>query len=229
MKDPASWEIYLVTDRAFSRGRFTLEIVEGAVAGGVSAVQLREKDLDTREFYEEGLRIRDFLRSSGVPLIINDRIDLALALDADGVHLGQNDMPVNVARRILGPDRVIGLSVEKLAQINDGTVAHADYLGISPVFLTSTKPELDTSWGLEGIRVARSLTNLPLVAIGSIKQENAADVIRAGADCVAVVTAIVAADDPREATRLLLDEVRAGKRDRSTQVRNPYVDVPSAC
>lgn len=227
MKDPASWEIYLVTDRAFSRGRSTLEIVEAAVAGGVSAVQLREKDLDTREFYEEGLRIRDFLRSSGVPLIINDRIDLALALDADGVHLGQGDMPVNVARRILGPDRVIGLSVEKLAQINDGAVADANYLGISPVFLTGTKPELDTSWGLEGIRVARSLTDLPLVAIGSIKQENAADVIRAGADCVAVVTAIVAANDPREATRLLLDEVRARKRDRSTQVRNASVDVPT--
>ncbi|MGO9570198.1 MAG: thiamine phosphate synthase [Desulfomonilaceae bacterium] len=219
MNDPACWEICLVTDRAFSKGRSTLEIVKAAVAGGVSAVQLREKDLDTRDFYEEGLRISDFLRSTGVPLIINDRIDLALALDADGVHLGQSDMPVSVARRILGADRVIGLSVEKLAQINDDAVAYANYLGISPVFLTSTKPELDTSWGLEGIRQVRSLTGLPLVAIGSIKLENAADVIRAGADCVAVVTAIVAADDPREATRLLLDEVRAGKRDRSPDVR----------
>lgn len=215
MKDPVSWEIYLVTDRAFSKGRSTLEIVEAAVAGGVSAVQLREKDLEARDFYEEGIRIRDLLRSKGVPLIINDRIDLALALDADGVHLGQKDMPVDVARRILGTDCVIGLSVEKLAQINSYAVAHADYLGISPVFLTATKPELDTSWGLEGIRRARSLTDLPLVAIGSIKRENAADVIRAGADCVAVVTAIVAADDPREATRLLLKEVRAGKRDRA--------------
>jgi thiamine-phosphate pyrophosphorylase len=184
--------------------------------------------LDTREFYEEGLRIRDFLRSNGVLLIINDRVDVALALDADGVHLGQSDMPVNVARRILGPDRIIGLSVEKLAQINDGTVAHANYLAISPVFLTSTKPELDASWGLEGIRRVRSLTGLPLVAIGSIKLENAADVIRAGADCIAVVTAIVAADDPREATRLLLEEVRAGKKDRSTEVRNTSVDGPSA-
>jgi thiamine-phosphate pyrophosphorylase len=227
MKDPASWEICLVTDRAFSKGRSSLEIVEAAVAGGVSAVQLREKDLGTREFYEEGLRIRDFLRSSGVPLIINDRVDVALALDADGVHLGQSDMPVNVARRILGPDLVIGLSVEKLAQINDGDAAYANYLGISPVFLTSTKPELDTSWGLEGIRVARSLTDLPLVAIGSIKLENAADVIRAGADSIAVVTAIVAADDPCQATRLLLDEVRTGKRDRSTKVKNASVDGPS--
>ncbi len=214
MKDPASWEVYLVTDRFFSMGRSTLEIVEAAVAGGVSAVQLREKELEVRDFYEEGLRIRDFLRSNGVPLIINDLIDVALALDADGVHLGQSDMPVSVARRILGPDRVIGVSVEKVEHINDDAVAYANYLGISPIFLTSTKPELDTSWGLEGIRRVRYLTDLPLVAIGSIKQENAADVIRAGADCVAVVTAIVAADDPREATRLLLEEVRAGKRDR---------------
>jgi thiamine-phosphate pyrophosphorylase len=219
MNDPASWEIYLVTDRAFSKGRTTLEIVQAAVAGGVSAVQLREKDLDTRDFYEEGRRIRDFLRSNRVPLIINDRIDVALALDADGVHLGQTDMPLNVARRILGPDRLIGVSVEKPEHINDDAVAYADYLGISPIFLTSTKPELDTSWGLEGIRKVRSLTELPLVAIGSIKQENAADVIRAGADCVAVVTAIVAATDPREATRELLEQVKAGKRDRVESMR----------
>jgi thiamine-phosphate pyrophosphorylase len=218
MNGPASWEIYLVTDRAFSKGRTTLEIVQAAVAGGVSAVQLREKDLDTRDFYEEGSRIRDFLRSSGVPLIINDRIDVALALDADGVHLGQTDMPLNVARRILGPDRLIGVSVEKPEHIDRDALAYADYLGISPIFLTSTKPELDTSWGLEGIRKVRSLTELPLVAIGSIKQENAADVIRAGADCVAVVTAIVAAADPREATRLLLEQVRAGRRDRPQEM-----------
>lgn len=219
MNDPASWEIYLVTDRAFSKGRSTLKMVEAAVAGGISAVQLREKDLGTRDFYEEGLSIRDFLRSSGVPLIINDRIDLALALDADGVHLGQSDMPAHVARRILGPDRLIGVSVEKPEHINDVAESSANYLGISPIFLTSTKPELDSSWGLEGIRQARSMTKLPLVAIGSIKRENAADVIRAGADCVAVVTAIVAADDPCEATRLLLEEVRAGKRDRTESVR----------
>jgi thiamine-phosphate pyrophosphorylase len=210
----ASWEVYLVTDREFSRDRSTLEIVEAAVSGGVSAVQLREKKSNTRDFYEEGLKIRDLLRSKGVPLIINDRIDVALALDADGVHLGQSDMPVKVARRILGPDRIIGLSVEKPEHINVDAVNYADYLGISPIFLTSTKSDLDTSWGLEGIRRARSMTHLPLVAIGSVKLENAADVIRAGADCVAVVTAIVAADDPREATRLLLDEVRAGKRER---------------
>ncbi len=219
MNAPSSWDVYLVTDRAFSRGRSTLEIVTAAVVGGISVVQLREKELDTRNLYEEALKIRDFLRSRGIPLIINDRIDLALALDADGVHLGQNDMPVNIARRILGPDRIIGLSVERPAQINDEAEAYADYLGISPIFLTSTKPELNTAWGLEGIRRARATTRLPLVAIGSIKAENAREVIRAGADCVAVVTAIVAADDPSEAARLLRGEVKAGKKERSEALR----------
>ncbi|MGB6064190.1 MAG: thiamine phosphate synthase [Desulfomonilaceae bacterium] len=219
MNAPSSWETYLVTDRTVSRGRSTLEIVMAAAAGGISAVQLRAKELSTRILYEEALKIRDFLRSSRTPLIVNDRVDLALALDADGVHLGQNDIPVKIARRILGPDRTIGLSVEQPTQINDEAETYADYLGISPIFLTSTKPELNSAWGLEGLRQARAMTGLPLVAIGSIKLENAREVISAGADCVAVVTAIVAADDPAEATRLLLSEVKAGKRDRSEALR----------
>ena len=214
MNDPGSWEVYLVTDRAFSRGRSTLEIVRAASKGGVSAVQLREKDLDTRAFYEEGLKIRDILRSSRVPLIINDRIDLALALDAEGVHLGQEDMPIKVARKILGPDRIIGISVNTPGQIDSERVSMANYLAISPVFFTSTKSDITEPWGLEGVRKARAMTDLPLVAIGSIKKENTAEVVAAGADCVAVVTAIVSADDPEQATRELLLEVRAGKRGR---------------
>ena len=214
MNDPGSWEVYLVTDRAFSRGRSTLEIVRAASKGGVSAVQLREKDLDTRAFYEEGLKIRDILRSSRVPLIINDRIDLALALDAEGVHLGQEDMPIKVARKILGPDRIIGISVNTPGQIDSERVSMANYLAISPVFFTSTKSDITEPWGLEGVRKARAMTDLPLVAIGSVKKENTAEVVAAGADCVAVVTAIVSADDPEKATRELLREVRAGKRGR---------------
>jgi thiamine-phosphate pyrophosphorylase len=211
MNDPGSWEVYLVTDRAFSRGRSTLEIVQAASKGGVSAVQLREKELDTRAFYEEGLKIRDILRSSRVPLIINDRIDLALALDAEGVHLGQEDMPIKIARKILGPDRIIGISVNTPNQIDAESVSMANYLAISPVFFTSTKSDITEPWGLEGVRNARAMTDLPLVAIGSVKKENTADVIAAGADCVAVITAIVSADDPEQATRELLLEIRAGK------------------
>jgi thiamine-phosphate pyrophosphorylase len=214
MSDPASWEVYLVTDRAFSRGRSTLEIVDAAVKGGVSAVQLREKDLETRAFYEEGLRIRGLLRSSGVPLIINDRIDLALALDADGIHLGQEDMPLRIARKILGPDRIIGVSVNTLEQIDEETESMANYVAISPVFFTSTKSDITEPWGLEGVRKARAMTRLPLVAIGSIKAENTREAVAAGADCVAVVTAIVSAEDPEQATKELLEQVRAGKKER---------------
>jgi thiamine-phosphate pyrophosphorylase len=211
MKPPLPWDVYLVTDRAFSKGRSTLEIVRSAVRGGVSVVQLREKDLSTRRFFEEGARLADFLRAAGVPLIINDRIDLALALKADGVHLGRDDMPLKVAREILGPDPIIGLSVNHPSHIDEEAVSLADYLAISPVFFTSTKNDITQPWGLEGLREARSLTDLPLVAIGGVNLTNAREVTAAGADCVAVVTAIVSADDPAEAARRLLEEVRAGK------------------
>ena len=211
MKGLDSWDVYLVTDRGFSRGRSTLDVVQAAVEGGISVVQLREKHLSTRPFYEEGLRIRDFLKARGVPLIINDRIDIALALDADGVHVGQDDMPVDAARRILGPDKILGLSINEPGDIDETAQKYADYLAVSPVFHTATKEDVTRPWGLEGLELARSLTDLPLVAIGSIKEENAAAVVRAGADCVAVVSAIVSADDPAEAARRLTREVRRGK------------------
>ncbi|HTY24771.1 MAG TPA: thiamine phosphate synthase [Desulfomonilaceae bacterium] len=214
MIHPSSWDVYLVTDRSFSKGRSTLEIVEAAVNGGVSVVQLREKDLVTREFYIEGIRIREFLRSERVPLIINDRIDIAMALDADGVHLGQEDMPIRIARKILGPDRIIGLSVNEPKQIDEEAFAFADYLAISPVFSTATKVDITPPWGLKGLRHARTLTDLPLIAIGSINLENAGEVVMAGADCIAVVTAIVSAEDPAGAARSLVHAVKKAKRPR---------------
>lgn len=215
MRDLSSWDVYLVTDQGLSKGRSTLEIVEAAVEGGASVIQLREKELSTARFFEEGVKIRHFLRSRGVPLIINDRIDIALALDADGVHVGQSDMPVDIARRILGSEKIVGLSVEKPEQINPEAEKYADYLAVSPVFFTGTKEDIATPWGLEGLRQARSMTHLPLVAIGSIKRENAREVTIAGADCVAVVSGIVSADDPAAATQELLREVREGKRVRA--------------
>jgi thiamine-phosphate pyrophosphorylase len=211
MRGPSLWDVYLVTDRVLSMGRSTRSVVEAAVRGGVSAVQLREKECETRQFYEECLMIRDFLKSSRVPLIINDRIDIALAVDADGVHVGQQDMPVRVARKLLGPGKIIGLSVTRPEEINEEAEAYADYLAISPVFFTTTKEDIATPWGLEGIKRARSMTDHPLVAIGSIKHDNARDVILAGAQSVAVVSGIVSAPDPEAATRDLVKEVRAAK------------------
>jgi thiamine-phosphate pyrophosphorylase len=185
--------------------------VEAAVRGGVSVVQLREKTLATRGFYDEGLKIRDLLRSAGIPLIINDRIDLALALDADGVHVGQEDMPADVARRLLGPDRIVGISANTPSDLVGEAADYADYLAVSPVFYTATKEDITKPWELEGLRKARGITNLPLVAIGGVNAGNAREVAANGADCVAVVSDIVAADYPEEATRALAEAVRAGK------------------
>jgi thiamine-phosphate pyrophosphorylase len=208
------WDVYLVTDRSLSRGRSLLSIVQQAVEGGVSVVQLREKTLTTRDFYEQGLKLRDFLRSCNVPLIVNDRIDLALALDADGVHLGRDDMPPEIARQILGPDRIIGLSVNEPAHLKDGSERFADYLAISPVFFTPTKEDITTPWELVGLRKARTMTDLPLIAIGGIKLDNARDVAANGADCVAVVSEIMAADNPKAVAKALAEAVRAGKTQR---------------
>lgn len=216
MKDPSSWDVYLVTDRGLSRGRTTLQVIQASAAGGVSVVQLREKDLPTRQFYEEGLRIRDFLKSLQIPLIINDRIDIALALDADGVHVGQDDMPVSIARRILGPNKIIGLSINYPEDINEDAISCANYLAVSPVFATPTKEDITKPWGLDGLKRVRSLTDLPLVAIGGISPGNARDVVIHGADSLAVVSAIVSADDPTEAASVLIAEVQEGKRKRNT-------------
>lgn len=214
MIDISSWNVYLVTDRSFSAGRTTEEIVRKAVEGGVSVVQLREKELETRAFYEEGLKIREMLKQAGVALLINDRIDVALALDADGVHLGRDDMPPREARRLLGPDKVIGLSVNTLDHVREESAAYADYLAISPVFFTGTKANITEPWGLAGVAAARAATGLPLCAIGGVGAHNARDVVRAGADFIAVVTAIAAAPDPCAAAEELVNEIEAGKRAR---------------
>ncbi|MGC8906589.1 MAG: thiamine phosphate synthase [Desulfomonilaceae bacterium] len=216
MMDPSQWDVYLVTDRFFSRGRSTRAIVQAAMEGGVSVVQLREKELCTRDFYDAGLEIRELLRRAGIPLIINDRIDIALALDADGVHIGTSDMPIAAARKILGPDKIIGLSVNRVEDLDDPAASLADYLAVSPVFPTQTKKDTAPAWGLSGLETARRTTDKPLVAIGGISHTNAASVIAAGADCIAVVTAIVAADDPAEATKTLKAIVKKEKNRRGT-------------
>ena len=197
------YSLYLVTDRGLARGRSSLEIVSAAVKGGATVVQLREKDCSTREFIEEALNIRDFLKTRNVPLIINDRLDVAQAAKADGVHLGQTDMPLEMARDILGDTMIIGISAESLQDAIEAENDGADYLGVSPIYATPTKTDTAPPLGIEGLRAVRKAVNLPLVGIGGLNRENAADVIRSGADGVAVVSAIVAAADPETAAREL--------------------------
>lgn len=207
------YSLYLVTDRELSLGRSHEEIVAAALKGGVGCVQLREKKLGTRKFIDQARILKKVANHAGVPFIINDRVDVALAVDADGVHLGQGDMALEDARRLLGADKIIGISVENLGDAITAEQGGADYLGISPVYATATKPDTATPLGLEGIGVIRGSVNLPLVGIGGINSENAGDVIRAGADGIAVVSAIVSSPSPEQAARLLLDQIhQAGKR-----------------
>lgn len=199
MASRADYSVYLVTDRGLSKARDTLSIVRAGTAGGVTCVQLREKQCSTREFVEQALSIREFLRSRGIPLIINDRLDVAQAVRADGVHLGQKDMPLKLARQIAGDSMIIGVSAESLEDAIAAENGGADYIGISPVFATSTKTDTAPAFGLEGVREMRDAVEIPLVGIGGIHAENAGAVIRSGADGVAVVSAIVSADDPHSA------------------------------
>ncbi len=197
------YSLYLVTDRGLARGRTNLEIVTAAVYGGATVVQLREKDCATREFIEQALNIQAFLKARCVPLIINDRLDVAQAVKADGVHLGQTDMPLEMAKDILGDSMIIGISAESLQDAINAEKGGADYLGVSPIYATPTKTDTAPPLGLEGLRKIRKAVRLPLVGIGGLNKDNSADVIRNGADGAAVVSAIVAADDPETAAREL--------------------------
>ncbi|RPH88569.1 MAG: thiamine phosphate synthase [Deltaproteobacteria bacterium] len=195
--------VYLVTDRGQCRNRSLQDIVLQAVRGGAAYVQLREKDLSTRDFVEEAIAVKKLLLPFHVPLIINNRIDVALACGADGVHIGQEDMPYATARKLMGQEAIIGLSVETWADVEASQNLDVDYIGVSPVFATPTKTDTKEPWGLEGLRKIKSFSRHPLVAIGGINESNARTVVKAGADCLAVVSAVCSADDPAAAVAKL--------------------------
>lgn len=205
------YSLYLVTDTALCASRGVPETARLAVAGGATVVQVREKSASTPEFIALAKAVKQALAGTRARLIINDNLDVALAVQADGVHIGQSDTPYAEARRILGREAIIGLSVENMEQVAQAQTWDVDYLGVSPVFETPTKTDTAPAWGLDGLRRLRSATSLPLVGIGGIGPGNAADVIRAGADGVAVVSAICAAPDPEAAARRLLAQVQAAR------------------
>jgi thiamine-phosphate pyrophosphorylase len=197
------FRLCLVTSRELAGGRPLSAVVAEAVAGGVTMVQLREKTAATRAFIDEAAALRVALRNRRVPLIINDRVDVALAIGADGIHVGQDDMPLADVRRLSGPDMLIGLSITAEADMARPDAAAADYLGVGPVFPQDTKRDAAPALGPEGLARLRRLSPQVMMAIGGIKAENAGAVMRAGADGLAVVSAIMAAVDPRQAARHL--------------------------
>jgi thiamine-phosphate pyrophosphorylase len=208
--------LYFVTDRGLCGDKTLADVVLQAIRGGAACVQLREKDVTTRFFVEEALQIKALLASFKVPLIINDRLDVALAVEADGVHVGQEDMPYEIARKLMGPRAIIGLSVETWEDVERAQGLDVDYLGVSPVFATPTKTDTKEPWGREGLARIRAFSRHPLVGIGGINASNAEAVVIAGADSVAVVSAICAAPDPFMVSRELTEIIRAALAKRAT-------------
>lgn len=207
-----SLSTYLVTQGNRSRGRGTAAVVRAAIAGGVDAVQLREKHASASDRYELGQELRTMTSEANIPLLVNDRVDLAAALDADGVHLGDDDLTVATAREQLGADAVVGRSVSTAAAARRAEAAGADYLGVGAVFDTRTKDtrEAESEIGVETVAAVADAVSVPIVGIGGVTTGNAERVAAAGADGVAVVTAITEADDPAAATRALRDAVETG-------------------
>ena len=211
MKSNLDLSLYLVTDPKLSRGRTHEYIVEQAVKGGVTIVQLREKELSSRVFYELAKSLMQLLRPLHIPLIINDRIDIAMAVDADGLHIGQRDLPYAIARKMMGKDKIIGLSVETIAQARVANELDVDYIGLSPVFSTNTKKDINTPLELSGVREIMGITKHKTVAIGGINSSNAESVLQAGVDGIAVVSAIVSQENPQEAALRLASLIRDNK------------------
>jgi thiamine-phosphate pyrophosphorylase len=211
--DPSTWRTYLVTQASLSAERSTAEVVRDAIDGGVDVVQLREKETSARSRYELGRELRELTAEAGVDLIINDRVDIAQAIDADGVHVGQSDLPVPVARELLGPDAIVGCSASTIEEARRAEAAGADYLGVGSVYGTTSKdvPRGEDRIGPERIAEIVDAVSIPVVGIGGITVENAGPVAAAGAAGVAVITAITAADDPAVATRELTRAVETAK------------------
>jgi len=201
--------LHVLTDRDWSRGRDMLSVAEAAIAGGATVIQLRDKTASIRQLVEDGLALRRLTRQHGVLLIVNDRVDVALAVEADGAHVGQDDMPADLARRLLGPDRLLGVSAGSLEEAEAATAAGADYLGVGPIYATRAKADAGAPTGPALLRAIAERVETPLAAIGGITAENADEAIRAGAVGVAVITAVVAADDIAAAARALRRVVEA--------------------
>ena len=198
----SEWQLYIIVDRAAIGPRDLAEVAAGAIRGGADVIQLRDKTASARGLIEEAHRVLALTRAAGIPLIINDRVDVARAVGADGVHVGQDDLPLEAARDILGPGRLIGTSTHSLEQAMAAQAQGADYIGVGPLFPTPTKPEY-ASIGTTLVGQIVSRVRLPTVCIGGVDRATLEQVVRAGATCVAVVRAVCSASDPEAAAREL--------------------------
>lgn len=199
--------LYIILDPSVCPARPLVDVLTVAAEAGAPLFQYRNKTASMKEAYGEALALRQAAAKAGVLFIVNDRCDLALAVDADGVHLGQGDLPLDLARRVMGPDKLIGISTHNLDQVRDASAGKPDYLGFGPIFTPGSKQDHDPVVGLEGLRAMRRLTSLPVFAIGGIQIDQAGDVMRAGANGVAVVSAILKAPDISYAVNAFLAQM----------------------
>jgi thiamine-phosphate pyrophosphorylase len=211
IRNPKSWGVYLVTDRHQTGGRDLLEVVGQALRAGVRAVQLREKDLTTRDLYHLAGKLVAMTRAAGAALLINDRVDVAMALSADGVHLARRSLPPKEARELLGPARLIGISCHSLAEVREAVDGGADFVVLGPIFETPSKTPYGAPLTTALLQQARAATTLPVLAIGGINPARVPEVMAAGADGVAVISAVMAALDPGAAASELLAAVAASR------------------
>lgn len=210
MNRPLDLSVYVVLDRDFTAGRPLAAVAEAAIRGGATVLQLRDKSSDIRRFYADAMALQSLARAAGVPLIVNDRVDIALAVDADGVHVGEDDLPVEATRRLVGAGKFVGASAGSVEAARAAIAAGADHLGVGPVYeARATKADAGPPTGLTLISNIATFSPIPLVGIGGINAQNAGAVIRGGAAGVAVISAIGLAPDIEAAARALADSVRA--------------------
>lgn len=210
---------YVITDRGIAGERSIFDVVAAALRGGATMIQLREKEAPDEDVIEIGQQLKLITREAGVPLIINDRVEVALALDAEGVHLGQGDLAAEKAREMIGPQRILGISAETLEQAQRAVQVGANYLGVGDVYGTRSKPDTTLPIGLNGLAEIARAVAVPVVAIGGITLENVAATIHAGAAGVSVISAVMAAADPEFAARQLRQNIEEA-RERRQETRS---------
>ena len=206
-KENLDYTLYLCTDRELMSTDTLEEAVEEAILGGVTMVQLREKNCSSKEFYETALRIKKITDTYGLPLLINDRVDIALAVDADGVHVGQSDLPVSVARKILGKDKIVGVSARNVTQALEAEQNGADYLGVGAMYATGTKKDAKVTSREELLKI-REAVKIPIVVIGGINQKTLSNFKGIGINGLAVVSAVIAAKDIKAAAAEMVQKFK---------------------
>lgn len=208
------YSLYVIANQDLQKNRTIIEVIEEIIQGGATIIQLREKNLPTRTFFKDAQTVRKITKKAGIPLIINDRLDVALAVNADGVHLGEEDLPLKYARKI-APHFIIGYSTDSIDQAREAEKDGANYLGVGSVFPTKTKIDAGMAIGTQKLEEIKRAVSIPVIAIGGITLENLPKVIQSGVDGVAVISAIISAESPFEATkkfRYVIDSFRKAKK-----------------